>query len=42
MNGITEPVNMSLSKLRETVKTGKPGVLQFMASQKVRHDLATK
>ena len=42
LNGITDPVNMSLSKLRETMKTGKPGVLQFMASQKVRHDLATK
>ena len=30
---------MSLSKLWEMVK---PGVLNFMGSQKVRHDLATE
>ena len=29
---------MSLSKLQEMVKTGKPGVLQSMGSQKVGHD----
>ena len=41
LNGITDPVNMSLSKLRETVKTGKPGVLQFMGLQKARYNLVT-
>ena len=29
---------MSLSKLQEMVKTGKPGVLQSMGSQRVGHD----
>ena len=29
-------------KLQETVKTGKHGVLQFMGTQRVRHDLATE
>ena len=33
---------MSLSKLRETVKDRKPGVLQSMGSQRVRHDLMTE
>ena len=32
---------MSLSKLREMVKDRKPGMLQFMGSQRVRHNLAT-
>ena len=33
---------MSLSKLQEVVKTGKPGMLQSMGSQKVGHDCATE
>ena len=37
-NGITNSMDMSLSKLRELVSTGKPGVLQSMGSQRVRHD----
>ena len=28
----------SLSKLQEIVRTGKPGVLQFMELKRVRHD----
>ena len=35
-------MDMSLSKLQEIVKDRKPGVLQFMESQRVRHDLATE
>ena len=31
-----------LSKLREIVRTGEPHVLQFMESQRVRHDLETE
>ena len=31
----------SVSKPQEIVRTGKPGVLQFMGLQRVRHDLAT-
>ena len=35
-------MDMSLSKLWEIVKDRKPGMLQFMGSQRVRHDLATE
>ena len=42
LDGITNSMNMSLSQLREMVKTGKPGVLQSMWSQRVGHDLATQ
>ena len=37
LNGITNSVDMSLSKLQE-----KPGVLQSMGSQRVEHDWATE
>ena len=30
LDGITDSMDMSLSKLQEVVKGGKPGVLQFM------------
>ena len=35
-------MDMNLSKLRETLKTGEPGVLQFMGFQRVGHVLATE
>ena len=38
LDGITDLMDMSLSKLREMVKTGEPGVLQCMGSERVRHD----
>ena len=38
LDGITDSMGMSLSKLRRIVKTGKPGVLQSMGSQRVGHD----
>ena len=38
LDGITDLMDMSLIKLRELVWTGKPGVLQSMGSQRVRHD----
>ena len=41
LNGITNSMHMSLSKHREIVK-GKPGVLQFMGSQRVGHNLVTE
>ena len=33
LDGITESMDTSLSKLQETVKDGEPGVLQSMGSQ---------
>ena len=38
LNGITDSMDVSLSKLWEIVRTGEPGVLQSMGSQRVRHD----
>ena len=36
--GITDSVDMSLSKLQELVWTGRPGVLLSMGLERVRHD----
>ena len=38
LDGVTDLMNMSLSKLQELVKEGKPGMLQSVGSQRVRHD----
>ena len=37
-DSITNSMNMNVSKLWETVKDWKPGMLQSMRSQRVRHD----
>ena len=42
LDGIIHSMDMSLSKLRETVKEGKPGVLRSIGSQRVRQDLVTE
>ena len=42
LGGITDSMDTSLSKLREIGKDGRPGVLQSLGSQRVRHDLVTK
>ena len=38
LDGITNPMDMSLSKLQQFVWTGRPGMLQSMGSQRVGHD----
>ena len=39
---ITDSMDMSLSKLREKWRTGKPGVVQSVGSQRVGHGWATE
>ena len=40
LDGITKSMEMSLSKLQEKGKDGKPGMLQSMGLQRVKYDLA--
>ena len=42
MDGITDSMDMNLSKLWGLVKGREPGVLQFMGSQRVEYDLVTE
>ena len=42
LDGITDSMNMSLIKLWSWWWTGRPGVLQSMGSQRVRHDWVTE
>ena len=37
-DGLTDSMNMSLSKLQELVMDRRPGMLQSLGSQRVRHD----
>ena len=42
LDGITDSMDMSLSKLQEIVMAGKPGVLQSVGFQRVGHDWGTE
>ena len=42
LDGITDSMDVSLGELRELVMVGRPGVLRFVGSQRVGHDLATE
>ena len=38
LDGITDSMDVSLSELQEWRGTGRPGVLQFMGLQRIRHN----
>ena len=42
LDGITDLMDMSLNNSRTWWWTGRPGMVQFMRSQRVRHDWATE
>ena len=42
LDGITNSMDMNFSKLQEMLKDGRVWLLQFMGSQRIRHDWATE
>ena len=42
LNGIINSMDMSLGKLQEMMRARKPGMLQSLGSQRVRHNGVTE
>ena len=42
LDDVTDSMDISLREVWEIVKEGKPGVLQFMGSQRVGHNRTTE
>ena len=42
LDGINDSMDMSLSKFQEMLKERRPGVLQYLRFQTVRHNLVTE
>ena len=42
LDGITDSMEMSLSRLKEIMRPGKPGMLQFMGLQKKKKNIGTE
>ena len=42
LDSISDSMDMSLGRLQEIVRTGEPGLLQFIGSQRFRQDWATE
>ena len=42
LDGITDSMDMSLRNSRRWGRTGSPGMLQSLGSEKVRHNLPTE
>ena len=42
LDGITDSMDMGLGRLRQLVLDRRPGILQFMGSQRVGHDSVTE
>ena len=42
LDNITNSIDMNLGKYQKMWRTEEPGVLQFMGSQRVEHDLLTE
>ena len=42
LDGITDSMDVDLGRFRQLVMDGKPSVLRFMGSQRIRHDWATE